>query len=151
MGGFGKTSRKFWQSLRDGGVEVRCYNPPKLSDPLAFFRRDHRKSLIVDGQIAFVSGLCVGQDWVGKPEKNISPWRDTGVEIRGAAVADVEFAFAHIWAEMGAPLDVEKLSKREDFTTREICLCASSKVCRRVPTFTASINFWPPERGKRCG
>ena len=116
MGGFGKTSRKFWQRLRDGGVEVRSYNPPKLSDPLAILSRDHRKSLIVDGRIAFVSGLCVGQDWVGKPEKDISPWRDTGVEIRGAAVADVELAFAHIWAEMGSPLDVKKLSKRKDFT-----------------------------------
>ncbi len=116
MGGFGKTSGKFWKHLREGGVEVRCYNPPKLSDPLAILSRDHRKSLIVDGQIAFVSGLCVGQDWVGNPKDDISAWRDTGVEIRGAAVADVETAFANIWAETGSPLDAGKLSKREDFT-----------------------------------
>ena len=115
MGGFGKTSGKFWRNLREGGVDVRCYNPPKLTDPLAVLSRDHRKSLIVDGEIAFVSGLCVGQDWVGKPEKNVSAWRDTGVEIRGAAVADVENAFANIWQEMGAPLDLSKLSKRSDF------------------------------------
>lgn len=116
MGGFGKTSSKFWEKLRDGGIDVRCYNPPKLFDLLAVFSRDHRKSLIVDGSVAFVSGLCVGQDWVGKPEKEISAWRDTGVEIRGAAVADVEFAFSQIWAEMGEPLDISKLSKPEDFT-----------------------------------
>ena len=116
MGGFGKTSGKFWKNLRDGGVEVRCYNPPKLTDPLAVLSRDHRKSLIVDGRVAFVSGLCVGQDWVGKPEKNASAWRDTGVEIRGAAVADVERAFANIWAEMGAPLDVSNLAKLADFS-----------------------------------
>ena len=30
MGGFGKTSRRFWNRLRAGGVEVRCYNPPRL-------------------------------------------------------------------------------------------------------------------------
>ncbi len=29
MGGFGKTSRSFWNHLRAGGVEVRCYNPPQ--------------------------------------------------------------------------------------------------------------------------
>ena len=144
MGGFGKTSRKFWKRLRDGGVEVRCYNPPKLSDPLAIFSRDHRKSLIVDGRVAFVSGLCVGQDWVGKPEKDISPWRDTGVEIRGAAVADVELAFAHIWAEMGSPLDVKKLSKREDFTDegnislRVIDSVPSSSYIYRVDQFLAA-------------
>ncbi len=115
MGGFGKTSRSFWRRLRNGGVDVRCYNPPSLLDPLGIFSRDHRKCLIVDGKIAFVTGLCVGQDWVGHPEKGIPAWRDTGVEIRGAAVAEVEFAFSEIWKTMGASLDAKKLSNREDF------------------------------------
>jgi cardiolipin synthase len=35
MGGFGKTSRAFWNRLRTGGVEARCYNPPRLDSPLA--------------------------------------------------------------------------------------------------------------------
>ena len=116
MGGFGKTSQRFWRNLMRNGIEVRCYNPLKFTDLLAVVNRDHRKSLIVDGRIAFVSGLCVGQDWVGRPEKNLTPWRDTGVQITGPAVADVEKAFALIWAEMGAPLDVSKLSRREDFS-----------------------------------
>lgn len=115
MGGFGKSSGKFWRRLADGGVDVRCYNRPKLLDPLAIFSRDHRKTLVIDGKIAFVSGLCIGQDWIGYPEKDIAPWRDTGVQIKGPAVADVEFAFSDIWATMGSPLDAEKLSKREDF------------------------------------
>lgn len=119
MGGFGKASGSFWRRLRAGGVDVRCYNPPKITDPLLVLSRDHRKSLIVDGRVAFVSGLCVGQDWIGKPKKGIPAWRDTGVEIRGAAIADVEFAFSQIWAEMGAPLDTSRLSKREDFTGKE--------------------------------
>src|SRR5215204_895748 len=71
MGGFGKTSRKFWRRLMDEGVDVRCYNPPRLLDPLLVLVRDHRKCLVVDGQIAFVTGLCIGQDWVGRPEKNM--------------------------------------------------------------------------------
>lgn len=115
IGGFGKTSRKYWQRLRNGGVEVRCYNPPKLSDPLGILSRDHRKCLIVDGKIAFVSGLCIGQDWIGNPERNIEPWRDTGVEIKGAAVADVERSFATVWAETGEALDSTILSNYEDF------------------------------------
>lgn len=114
MGGFGKTSRGYWRRLRKGGIEVRCYNPPKLTDPLGILSRDHRKCLVVDGRVAFVTGLCVGQDWVGHPEKDVPPWRDTGIEIRGAAVADVEFAFSDIWRTMGAPLDEKMLSKRAD-------------------------------------
>jgi cardiolipin synthase A/B len=114
LGGFGKTSRKFWRQLREGGVEVRCYNPPKLTDPLLVLVRDHRKCLIVDGRVAFVTGLCVGQDWIGRPEKSMPPWRDTGVEIRGAAVAAVERAFANIWATMGPALEKNLLTSHRD-------------------------------------
>ena len=105
LGGLGNTSRKFWRRLRSNGIEVRCYNPPTLLDPLGIISRDHRKTMVVDGRIAFVSGLCVGRYWVGDETKGIPPWRDTGVGIIGPAVAEVEAAFASVWATMGPPLD----------------------------------------------
>jgi cardiolipin synthase len=104
MGGFGKASRRFWKDLRSGGVEVRCYNPPRLDSPLGWVSRDHRKMLAVDGEVAFVTGLCVGDAWAGNPARGIEPWRDTGVEIRGFAVAEIERAFARIWDLMGEPI-----------------------------------------------
>ncbi|MBK9152626.1 MAG: cardiolipin synthase B [Chloracidobacterium sp.] len=106
LGAFGKSPRRYWRHLREGGAEVRCYNPPKLLDPLALVSRDHRKTLVVDGRIAFVSGLCVGQMWVGDPEAGTPPWRDTGVELTGPAVAEVESAFAEVWATMGPPIEL---------------------------------------------
>jgi cardiolipin synthase A/B len=110
MGGFGKTSRSFWNDLRAGGVEVRCYNPPQWDSPLGWLSRDHRKTLTIDGQVGFVSGLCVGRMWVGVPEKKIEPWRDTGVEVRGPSVADVEKAFAQVWAMIGTPIPDNELA-----------------------------------------
>ncbi|RIL01458.1 MAG: cardiolipin synthase B [Proteobacteria bacterium] len=107
LGAFGKTSAAFWRRLRAGGVEVRCYNPPRLGSPLGWLSRDHRKLLAVDGRVAFVTGLCVGRMWAGQPEKDVEPWRDTGVEIRGPAVAEIERAFAEIWATLGAPIPAE--------------------------------------------
>jgi cardiolipin synthase A/B len=104
MGGFGKTSLRFWRALRAGGVEVRCYNAPHPASPFGWLSRDHRKMLTVDGSVGFVTGLCVGQAWVGNPARGIAPWRDTGVEIRGPAVAQIELAFAQMWALMGDPL-----------------------------------------------
>lgn len=104
MGGFGKTSRRFWKNLRSGGVEVRCYNPPRLDSPLGWLSRDHRKMLAVDGEVGFVTGLCVGRMWAGDPKRKIEPWRDTGVEIRGRSVAEIERAFAAMWALMGEPV-----------------------------------------------
>src|ERR1044071_4749912 len=78
LGAVGKTSRRFWRNLRDAGVEVRGFNPPRLDEPFGWFNRDHRKMISVDGQLGFVMGLCVGRDWGGRPEKNPEPGRDTG-------------------------------------------------------------------------
>jgi cardiolipin synthase A/B len=104
MGGLGKASRGFWRALRGAGVEVRVYNPPQLSSPFGWLSRDHRKTLVVDGTIGFVTGLCVGRMWIGDPARNIAPWRDAGVEIRGPAVAELARAFARSWELAGPPL-----------------------------------------------
>jgi cardiolipin synthase A/B len=125
MGGFGKTSRSFWNHLRAGGVEVRCYNPPRFDSPLGWLSRDHRKMLSVDGQVGFITGLCVGRMWEGIPEKKIEPWRDTGVEVRGKAVADIERAFAQVWAMMGEPIPEDELVSRD-------MLDPAGHVCLRV-------------------
>jgi cardiolipin synthase A/B len=104
LGGLGKASRRFWNRLRAGGVAVRCYNPPRLSSPLGWVSRDHRKTLVIDGHTGFVTGLCVGRSWVGDSAKHIEPWRDTGIGVRGPAVAEIERAFTQIWSKLGEPL-----------------------------------------------
>ncbi|MGH8524938.1 MAG: phospholipase D-like domain-containing protein, partial [Gammaproteobacteria bacterium] len=113
MGGLGKASRSFWNHLRAGGVEVRCYNPPRLDSPFGWLSRDHRKMLAVDGRVGFITGLCVGRMWEGIPEKKIDPWRDTGIEVHGPAVADIERAFAQIWSLMGPPIPEGELLDRD--------------------------------------
>ena len=115
LGAVGKTSRRFWRNLRDAGVEVRGFNPPRYDEPFGWLNRDHRKMISVDGRVGYVMGLCVGRDWVGRPEKNIEPWRDTGVEIKGPAVADMEAAFARVWeTACGEKIPAEHLPARED-------------------------------------
>ncbi len=104
VGCLGRARSRFWRRLRDGGVEVRCYNPPRASQPLGWIARDHRKCVVVDHRIAFVTGLCVGKAWEGNPEKGQRAWRDTGVEITGPAVIEVARAFADTWAAIGDPL-----------------------------------------------
>ena len=97
FGGRGAASFLFWRKLQRAGVEVRRFNPPHLDDPLEFLRRDHRKVIVVDSCIGFVSGLCVGQSWVEDPIRRTAPWRDTGVRIEGPAVIDLERAFTRMW------------------------------------------------------
>ena len=115
LGAIGKTSRRFWRTLRDAGVEVRAFNPPRFDEPFGWFNRDHRKMISVDGRVGFVMGLCVGQDWKGRPERRAEPWRDTGIEVRGPAVADMNQAFARVWtASCGEEIPAEDLPDRDE-------------------------------------
>ena len=113
VGALGKTSRRFWRRLRDAGVQVRCFNPPRIDSPLNWFSRDHRKMIGVDGRIAFVTGLCVGRMWLGFPKRKIPPWRDTGIEVHGPAVADIERAFSDMWATSGDPLPADEVPDQD--------------------------------------
>jgi cardiolipin synthase len=117
MEGLFKASRGFWQRLREAGVQVRCFNPPRWDSPLGWLSRDHRKVIVVDSRVAFVTGLCIGQMWAGHPERGIEPWRDTGVEICGPAVSDIERAFSEVWAVVGTPLPPEEMPTRESLAT----------------------------------
>ena len=94
----------FWHRLRQAGVEVRCFNRPQIDSPFGWLSRNHRKTVSIDGQVGYVAGLCVGQSWLGDPARNIPPWRDSGVEVRGPAMLDLEQAFAESWAYAGGTL-----------------------------------------------
>jgi cardiolipin synthase len=146
MGALGYASGRFWQKLRRAGVEVRCFNPPRLDSPFGWLSRDHRKVIVVDGMRAFVTGLCVGQRWVGYSERGIEPWRDTGVELRGPAVADVALAFAQSWADGGgSPVppdelpDKASLTPAGDVTLRVIAGCPNTAGLYRLDQLVAAL------------
>ncbi|MCW5604592.1 MAG: hypothetical protein KIT18_08620 [Burkholderiales bacterium] len=105
--------REFWRPLEKAGGEVRWFNPPTVTGPFAWFTRDHRKMLAVDGRIGFVTGLCISSKWLGDPAKDVAPWRDTGIAVRGPAVADIERSFAQTWAAMGTDVPASELTPLE--------------------------------------
>jgi cardiolipin synthase A/B len=145
LGGLGKTSRSFWKHLREGGVEVRCYNPIQLESPFGWVSRDHRKTITVDGRVGFVTGLCVGRMWVGVPEKKIDPWRDTGIEVRGPSVANIEQAFAQVWNMTGDDLPAGELvhaseiPEAGDVTLRVVATEPASAGMLRVDQLVATL------------
>lgn len=145
MGAVGKTSRSFWKALRGAGVEVRCYNAPRWDSPFGWLSRDHRKTITVDGEIGFVTGLCVGRMWVGIPEKRIEPWRDTGVEVRGPSVAHIERAFANVWNMIGDALPPDEIARRDKLpqtggvSLRVVASEPASAVMFRVDQLVATL------------
>jgi len=100
-----------WTDLRAAGAEVRCFNPFSLESPLSWVSRDHRKTIAIDGRVGFVTGVCISAAWRGDPGRGLEPWRDTGIEIRGPAVAELEEAFAEVWRACGGePLPGEDMA-----------------------------------------
>ena len=144
LGGFRETSRRFWNRLRAAGIEVRCYNPPRIDSPFGWVSRDHRKTLAIDGDVGFITGLCVGMQWVGDPTRKIDPWRDTGVEVRGAAVADIERAFAQLWASTGEPIPEQEaihgnVGKAGDTSVRVIATVPMTAGISRLDELVAAM------------
>ena len=122
FGSLGAAPLFFWHRMRRAGVQVRCFHPPRIDDPFEWFRRDHRKIIVVDDRIGFVSGLCVGDDWVGNANRGIAPWRDTGVQIEGPAVAALSDAFARVWNSLRRKEAIELESHRSRRAAGDVSL-----------------------------
>lgn len=145
FGDLGEATPKLWRPLVQAGGEVRRFNPPRFDSPFGWLTRDHRKVIAVDGEVGFVSGLCVSRKWVGDPARGIEPWRDTGVEFRGPAVADIEEAFGQVWAATGTPLDPAELTPASaiahagDVTLRVLATIPSTAGLYRLDQLIAAM------------
>ena len=99
-----KMSRKDIERLEDAGCALGWVNPVvSYSIGEANFRT-HRKALVIDGRVAFVGGMGIG-DHYWKDTNDYPRWRDTHVELRGPAVTDVEAAFNQNWILTGGVVD----------------------------------------------
>jgi cardiolipin synthase len=95
--------------------------------------RNHRKIVIVDGRVAYVGGLNVGDEYLGRHPK-FGPWRDTHVEVKGPVVEAIQFNFLEdwYWATGDLPeLDWTPLPAPEG---NEIALCLGSDPSDMIET-----------------
>jgi cardiolipin synthase len=104
------TRRKFWKQLRSAGVEVRPFNPPRLTEAISNFSRNHRKLVVADGERAILGGLCIGCEWTGEGTSGSQPWRDTAVDIRGPAAASLDQTFVSAWGLAGGAVPGDQVA-----------------------------------------
>lgn len=87
--GCGELSTGYLSALSDAGVHLQIFDPaPKhLGIRTNWFRRLHRKIVVVDGLIAFIGGINFSGDHLADfgPEAK----QDYSVEIQGPVVADI--------------------------------------------------------------
>ncbi|MCG6576314.1 cardiolipin synthase ClsB [Pseudomonas sp. AF32] len=87
--GCGELTPEFLASLSDAGVRLQMFDPAPLHLGIRtnWFRRLHRKVVVVDGVIAFIGGINFSADHLGDfgPEAK----QDYSVEVKGPAVVDI--------------------------------------------------------------
>ena len=89
--------RRYVSELREAGVDIRPFNTRKgLWNRFQVNFRNHRKIVVVDGEIAFVGGHNVGDEYMGRDPK-FGHWRDTHVQVEGPAVVELQLVFMEDW------------------------------------------------------
>jgi len=90
-------SQRFFSKLRASGIEIYSFMDvrfPRLTSRVNF--RNHRKIIIIDGNIGFTGGINIADRYIeGIPK--IGHWRDTHLKIEGDAVASLQVIFAADW------------------------------------------------------
>lgn len=109
------TPQAYYDRLIEGGIAVVEFNPINPLSVKANWRinhRDHRKLLVVDGQVAFIGGINISSVYssgsVAKraakklPEDPVA-WRDTDLRIEGPVVAELQKLFLDTWQKQKGP------------------------------------------------
>ncbi len=90
-------SKSYVRKMTEAGVQVTAFRSSHAPwSRLQVNFRNHRKITIVDGRVAFVGGLNLGDEYVGR-SKRFGPWRDTHAEVRGPAILPIQMAFLQDW------------------------------------------------------
>ncbi len=131
----------FFKPLIAAGAEVKPYNRIGWVSGIGLLSRNHRKSFVIDEKIAFVSGLCISSAWNGKPDHGVPPWRDTGVKIEGAAVAQVLAAFEDTLTAQNGTLPKRLAGYEERIRTHFAQHRAGQSNVRVIATTPANINM----------
>ncbi|MEZ5669191.1 MAG: cardiolipin synthase [Alphaproteobacteria bacterium] len=95
----------YLRTLRQAGIHVTGFKTARrLGTRWQINFRNHRKVLVVDGRTAFLGGLNIGDEYLGR-NRRLGAWRDTHLRLTGPSVQMVQLAFAEdwFWAEQELP------------------------------------------------
>lgn len=86
----------YFQVLRQKGIQCIEFNPLIPVVTLLMNNRDHRKILVVDGQVGFMGGVNIGDEYINAVDR-FGHWKDAAIELTGDAVWSLTAMFLSIW------------------------------------------------------
>ena len=82
--------------LSEYGIKCRVFNPFVPSLTITMNNRDHRKILVIDGNIAFTGGINLSDEYINI-KKRFGHWKDSAIVFRGEAVVTMLSLFLENW------------------------------------------------------
>lgn len=99
----------YWRELKQAGVEVRFFNPFSWRDPVSYLRRNHRKLLLIDQQLALIGGAGISDLWDGvNAKKEPIPWLDFEVQWQGELIGFLTGLFWQHWLDAGGLVNLNE-------------------------------------------
>ena len=112
-------SDKSINKLKKAGVKVSAFFPSFMK--IINFNlnyRNHRKIVVIDGNVGFIGGNNVGDEYLGKDPK-FGYWRDTHLKLIGDAVKDLNIRFILDWRyTTKEDLDLNKYFENKKYMLR---------------------------------
>lgn len=84
------------KELKKYGIQAKVFSPihPFVSTYMNY--RDHRKILVVDGEVGFTGGINIADEYINKKER-FGHWKDVSVMVYGEAVKNFTLLFLQMW------------------------------------------------------
>lgn len=78
--------------LQEKGAIVKKYNPLRFGINTYINYRDHRKIVVIDGNIAYTGGVNIADEYINE-QIRFGHWKDNGIRVVGKAVESYTIAF----------------------------------------------------------
>lgn len=86
----------YFEKLRQRGIQCKVFSPIKPVLSSYQNNRDHRKILVIDGEVAFTGGINLADEYINEKER-FGHWKDTAVMVEGDAVRCFTTMFLQMW------------------------------------------------------
>jgi cardiolipin synthase len=83
--------------LKKAGGQIATFRPLRWGKLTRFYKRNHRRAIVMDGQVGYTGGVAVGDKWLGDA-RTPEEWRDSMVRVTGDPARDLQSHFAEDWA-----------------------------------------------------
>ena len=83
-------------TLEAKGIKCRVFNPIKPFFTRRLNNRDHRKIVVIDGDVGFTGGINLADEYINEYEKH-GYWKDAGIMLKGDAVWNLNVMFLSMW------------------------------------------------------